>query len=204
MNCGIWESIFWQAGHLGLGGNHLWCGCELVKIVSFQNTKNDRLRLRGFNQLHELAKKGFRNTPLDREQQRAAADRGGLKRAELVERMQRLALDDPRNSRIWPRSWHRLFDDHEERNIMIVVWHVGSARLAFRRGNGIEGSLGAVECAAPAPEKFAGAAVQRVQRTGRPIFVAFKSGAVCWSSARGLRGNTCRNARDRWASCRER
>ena len=44
---------------------------------------------------------------------------------------------------------------------MIVAWHVGSARLAFRRGNGIEGSLGAVECAAPAPEKFAGAAVQR-------------------------------------------
>ena len=56
---------------------------------------------------------------------------------------------------------------------MIVVWHVGSARLAFRRGNGIEGSLSAVECAAPVPEEFAGAAVQR---TGRPILVAFKSG----------------------------
>src|ERR1700732_2501828 len=56
---------------------------------------------------------------------------------------------------------------------MIVVWHVGSARLAFRRGNGIDGSLSAVECAAPVPEEFAGAAVQR---TGRPILVAFKSG----------------------------
>src|ERR1700719_854571 len=56
---------------------------------------------------------------------------------------------------------------------MIVVWHVGSARLAFRRGNGIEGSLSAVECAAPVPEEFAGATVQR---TGRPILVAFKSG----------------------------
>src|SRR4029077_17338341 len=56
---------------------------------------------------------------------------------------------------------------------MIVVCHVGSARLAFRRGNGIEGSLSAVECAAPVPEEFAGAAVQR---TRRPILVAFKSG----------------------------
>src|ERR1700738_3354705 len=58
---------------------------------------------------------------------------------------------------------------------MIVVWHVGSARLAFRRGNGIEGSLSAVECAAPVPEEFAGAAVQR---TGRPILIVFKSGQL--------------------------
>ena len=47
---------------------------------------------------------------------------------------------------------------------MIVVWHVGSARLAFRRGNGIEGSMSAVECAAPVPEEFAGASAPRVLR----------------------------------------
>jgi len=53
---------------------------------------------------------------------------------------------------------------------MIIVWHVGSARLAFRRRHGIEGSLTAVESARPVPEEFAGAPVQR---TGRPILVTF-------------------------------
>jgi hypothetical protein len=38
-----------------------------------------------------------------------------------------------------------LFEEHEERNVMIVVWHVGGACLAFRRGKGLEGSLSAVE-----------------------------------------------------------
>src|SRR3984957_16221509 len=71
------------------------------------------------------------------------------------------------------RRYRLLFEEHEERIFMIIVWHVGSARLAFRRGNGAEGSLSAVECAAPVPEEFAGAAVQR---TGRPILVAFESG----------------------------
>jgi len=66
-----------------------------------------------------------------------------------------------------------LFEEHEERNIVIVVRHVGSARLAFRRGHGIHGSLSAVECAGPVPEEFAGAAVHR---TDRPIAVAFNSG----------------------------
>jgi hypothetical protein len=56
---------------------------------------------------------------------------------------------------------------------VIVVRHVGGARLAFRRGHGIDGSLSAVECAAPVPEEFAGAAVRR---TDGPILVAFKSG----------------------------
>src|SRR5260221_2014016 len=56
---------------------------------------------------------------------------------------------------------------------MIIVWHVGSARQAFRRRHGIEGSLTAVECAGPVPEEFAGAAVQR---TDTPILIAFNSG----------------------------
>ena len=82
---------------------------------------------------------------------------------------------------------------------MIVVRHVGSARLAFRRGNGIEGSLSAVECAAPVPEEFAEAAVQR---TGKPIRVAFKSGqfagyrpvdfAVILIETIGIVGASCR------------
>ena len=55
------------------------------------------------------------------------------------------------------RQYRQLFDEQEERIIMIVVRHVGSARLAFRRCDGIEGSLSAVECAAPVPEEFAGA-----------------------------------------------
>ena len=56
---------------------------------------------------------------------------------------------------------------------MIIVWHVGSARLAFRRGHGIDSSLSVVECAAPLPEEFASAAIRR---TDGPILVAFKSG----------------------------
>src|SRR5258708_12027930 len=56
---------------------------------------------------------------------------------------------------------------------MIIVWHIGSARQAFRRRHGIEGSLTAVECAGPVPEEFAGAAVQR---TDTPILIAFNSG----------------------------
>src|ERR1700730_9904225 len=86
------------------------------------------------------------------------------------------------------------------RSSRIVVCHVGSARLAFRRGNGIEGSLSAVECAAPVPEEFAGAAVQR---TGRPILVAFKSGqfaghrpvdfAVILVETRGIVGHPVEN-----------
>src|SRR5580700_6756577 len=66
-----------------------------------------------------------------------------------------------------------LFEEHEERNIVIVVRHIGSARLAFRRGHGIDGSLSAVECAGPVPEEFAGASVHR---TDRPIAVALNSG----------------------------
>jgi NADPH:quinone reductase-like Zn-dependent oxidoreductase len=65
------------------------------------------------------------------------------------------------------------FEEHEERITMIIVWHVGSARHAFWRRHGVEGSLTAVECAGPVPEEFAGAAVQR---TGRPILAAFESG----------------------------
>src|ERR1700726_4512629 len=71
------------------------------------------------------------------------------------------------------KTYRLLFEEHEKRIIMIIVWHVGSARQAFRRRHGIEGSLTAVESARPVPEEFAGAAVQR---TGRPILVAFKSG----------------------------
>src|SRR5580704_11440765 len=71
------------------------------------------------------------------------------------------------------RQYRLLFEEHEERIIMIIVWHVSSARQAFRRRHGIEGSPTAVEYAGPVPEVFAGAAVQR---TGRPILVAFKSG----------------------------
>src|SRR5260221_13537937 len=66
-----------------------------------------------------------------------------------------------------------IFEDHEERIIMIMFWHIGSARQAFRRRHGIEGSLTAVECAGPVPEEFAGAAVQR---TDTPILIAFNSG----------------------------
>src|SRR5580704_19779578 len=71
------------------------------------------------------------------------------------------------------KTYRLLFEEHEEGNIVIVVRHVGSARLAFRRGQGIEGSLSAVEIAGPVPEEFAGAAVQP---TDRSILVAFKSG----------------------------
>lgn len=39
MNCSILEGIFWQGGHPGLGGNHLWLGCELVKIYSLWAAK---------------------------------------------------------------------------------------------------------------------------------------------------------------------
>src|SRR5580700_9479752 len=83
---------------------------------------------------------------------------------------------------IRPRAlWKRLaigsggliFEEHEERIITIIVWHVGSACQAFRRHHGIEGSLTAVECAGPVPEEFAGAAVQR---TETPILIAFNSG----------------------------
>src|SRR5260370_16719669 len=56
---------------------------------------------------------------------------------------------------------------------MIIVWHVGSARQAFRRRYSIEGSLTAVECAGRVPEEFAGAAVQR---TDTPILIAFNPG----------------------------
>src|SRR5580693_6068258 len=71
------------------------------------------------------------------------------------------------------KTYRLLFEEHEERNIVIVVRHVGSARLAFRRGHGIDGSLSAVECAGPVPEEFAGAAVHR---SDGPIAVAFNSG----------------------------
>src|SRR6202040_2755758 len=71
------------------------------------------------------------------------------------------------------KTYRLLFEEHEKRIIMIIVWHVGSARQAFRRGHGIEGSLSAVECAGPVPEEFAGVAVHR---TDRPIAVAFNSG----------------------------
>src|ERR1700720_852009 len=71
------------------------------------------------------------------------------------------------------KTYRLLFEEHEKRIIMIIVWHVGSARQAFRRGHGIEGSLSAVECAGPVPEEFAGAAVQR---TDTPILIAFNSG----------------------------
>src|SRR5580692_12233537 len=71
------------------------------------------------------------------------------------------------------KTYRLLFEEHEEGNIVIVVRHVGIARLAFRRGQGIEGSLSAVEIAGPVPEEFSGAAVQP---TDRPILVAFKSG----------------------------
>src|SRR6266481_3616344 len=66
-----------------------------------------------------------------------------------------------------------IFEEHEERIIMIIVWHVGSARQAFRRRHGIEGSLTAVKCAGPVPEELAGAAVQR---TDTPILITFNSG----------------------------
>src|ERR1700722_12892008 len=71
------------------------------------------------------------------------------------------------------KTYRLLFEEHEERNIVIVVGHVSSARLAFRRGHGIDGSLSAVECAGPVPEEFAAAAVNR---TDRPIAIAFDSG----------------------------
>src|ERR1700735_3202766 len=71
------------------------------------------------------------------------------------------------------KTYRLLFEEHEERNIVIVVRHVGSPRLAFRRGYGIDGSLSAVECAGPVPEEFAGAAVHR---SDGPIAVAFNSG----------------------------
>ena len=48
------------------------------------------------------------------------------------------ALDGGPSEFFW--YWCGTFDSTQERNIMIVVWHVGSARLAFRRGNGTEGS----------------------------------------------------------------
>src|SRR3984893_12072947 len=71
------------------------------------------------------------------------------------------------------REYRLLFEEHEERIIVIIVWHVGSARQAFRRRHGIERSLTAVECAGPVPEEFAGAAVQR---TDTPILIALDSG----------------------------
>src|ERR1700758_3733294 len=71
------------------------------------------------------------------------------------------------------KTYRLLFEEHEERIITIIVWHVGSAREAFRRRHGIEGSLTAVERAGPVPEEFAGAAVQR---TDTPIHIAFNSG----------------------------
>src|SRR5271155_4642902 len=70
-------------------------------------------------------------------------------------------------------AYHLLFEEQEEWNIVIVVRHVGIARLAFRRGHGIEGSLSAVECAGPVPEEFGSATVHG---TDRPIVVAFDSG----------------------------
>src|ERR1700739_915143 len=71
------------------------------------------------------------------------------------------------------KTYRLLFEEHQERNIGILLRHAASARLAFRRGHGIDGSLTAVECAGPVPEEFAGAAVHR---TDRPITVAFNSG----------------------------
>jgi hypothetical protein len=68
------------------------------------------------------------------------------------------------SSRPMSSSPIQVFEEHEERNIVIVVRHVGIARLAFRRGQGIEGSLSAVKIAGPVPEEFAGAAVS--PRTG--------------------------------------
>ena len=49
------------------------------------------------------------------------------------------------------KTYRLLFEEHEERIIMIVVWHVGSARLALRRGNGIEGSLSVCRTSPMAP-----------------------------------------------------
>src|SRR5260370_35238700 len=73
------------------------------------------------------------------------------------------------------KQYRLLFEEHEERIIMIIVWHVGSTRQAFWRRQGIEGSLTPAECTGPVPEEFAGAAVQG---TGRPIVVTCTAGRL--------------------------
>jgi hypothetical protein len=61
--------------------------------------------------------------------------------------------------------------------------------------------LSAVECAAPVPEEFAGAAVQR---TGRPILVAFKSGQFAGHRPVDFAVILVETLGIVWASCRER